>query len=200
MDTATDCVAPPMDQEAWGVSPHVHGTPAYATLANGRSFLYVWPEKSALQVFEADLTQTPLQFKFGGRSGNCVDSPTSGACAPAGGGNAMPGGFVSVVIDPSGTGIVFASVPAGTSDCQNNGTCFAAPGRLYAFDPVPDQSGSLHKLWDNSGETYGFAKFVPPTLANGRVYLATSTNEVRVYGMEPQSPPCGTGHNAPCLQ
>ena len=173
--------------------PHVHGAPAYADLANGRSFLYVWPEKSALQVYERDRGASILGFNFAGRSGNCAQLPTTGVCAPAGDGRAMPGGFVSVAVDPLGTGVVFASVPADSClrDSSNNCKCtpdfsgkcaptFAQPGRLYAFDPVP-QGGHLNKLWDNGGDpVYGFAKFVPPTIANGRVYLATANNQILV--------------------
>jgi hypothetical protein len=182
--------------------------------ANGRSFLYVWPEKSALQVYERDRTSTSLRFNSVGQSGNCAQTPTSGVSAPAGGMQAMPGGFISIGTDAlSSDGVVFASVPASRCGMVNCSDVDVHPGRLYAFDAIPDQSGRLQKLWDNGSDpVYGFAKFVPPTVANGRVYLATSTNEVLVYGMA--TPPisgsgdvspgggivhnCGTPGNLPC--
>jgi hypothetical protein len=91
----------------------------------------------------------------------------------------MPGGFISIAVDPvvGSCGVVFASVPTSSSSLAADGD--AHPGRLYAFDPIPE-NGQLQPFWDNSGDldAYSFAKFVPPTLANGRVYLATSTNEM----------------------
>jgi alpha-tubulin suppressor-like RCC1 family protein len=64
-------------------------------------------------------------------------------------------------------------------------------GMLRAFDPV-----TMTELWNDridirarSGESahttggdYMFAKYVPPTIANGRVLLATDDGTVRIYG------------------
>jgi hypothetical protein len=33
-------------------SPHIHGPPIFGDLGNGRSFLYIWPEKDYLKSFE----------------------------------------------------------------------------------------------------------------------------------------------------
>ena len=57
------------------------------------------------------------------------------------------------------------------------------PGTLHALDP----SDLTHELW-NSGmvatDALGrFAKFVPPTVANGRVYVPTFSNELVIYGL-----------------
>jgi hypothetical protein len=56
---------------------------------------------------------------------------------------------------------------------------------LRAFDPI-----TLEELWNNqvdvhardTDKDYWFSKFVPPTIANGRVYLATMSQRVLVYG------------------
>ena len=59
-----------------------------------------------------------------------------------------------------------------------------APGALYAFD-----AGNLgNELWDTTQNPArdGFGdigKFVPPMVANGKVYLATWSNQVVVYGL-----------------
>jgi hypothetical protein len=34
-------------------------------------------------------------------------------------------------------------------------------------------------------DSFDFAKYVPPTVANGKVYLATFSNRLNVYGLLP---------------
>jgi hypothetical protein len=46
----------------------------------------------------------------------------------------------------------------------------------------------MRQIWNNAGEQYWFAKFVPPTIANGRVFLATVSGKVLVYGNANRSP------------
>ncbi|MGZ3820209.1 MAG: hypothetical protein ACXVB6_06435, partial [Mucilaginibacter sp.] len=57
-----------------------------------------------------------------------------------------------------------------------------SPGILRAFDA----SDITKELWNNnqnSADNAGYyAKFSPPTIANGHVYLATFSNKVVVYG------------------
>ena len=59
-------------------------------------------------------------------------------------------------------------------------------GLLRAFDPF-----TLQEIWNNAGLDYRFSKFVAPTIAGGKVFLATAApkqgmagegNEVLVYG------------------
>lgn len=66
------------------------------------------------------------------------------------------------------------------------GNHFAAgvPGTLHAFDALD----LTHELW-NSNMRQGrdrlgaFAKFVAPTVANGRVYVPTWSNQLAIYGL-----------------
>ena len=96
---------------------------------------------------------------------------------------AMPGGILSVSDDgkKSGTGILWAS---HSVNCDaNHGIC---PGVLCAYDA----QNVSRELWnsDQAGardQVGGFAKFVPPTIANGKVYLATFSNRLNVYGRRP---------------
>ncbi len=86
----------------------------------------------------------------------------------------MPGGMLAVTVDPSAAaaGILFASISRTDTPNQTGGL-------LRAFDPI-----TLKELWNNSSEQpYSFSKFVPPTIAGGRVYLPTCSNEVLVYGV-----------------
>jgi hypothetical protein len=68
-------------------------------------------------------------------------------------------------------------------------------GALRAFDPI-----DMKELWNNQGsrpDDYLFAKFVPPTVAKGKVFLATVSNIVLVYGRPWWAPiisTTGVGH------
>jgi hypothetical protein len=74
-------------------------------------------------------------------------------------------------------------------------------GILYALDA----SNLTIELWDSqmnaSRDSVGnYAKFVPPTVVNGKVYLSTFSNQLLVYGSNPPDSsqavarrPCGAG-------
>src|SRR5258706_10226370 len=97
----------------------------------------------------------------------------------------MPGGFLSLSANgnTSGSGIVWALI-ARDADA----TSMTVNGVLRAFDA----EDVTRQVWnsdanpaDNLG---GFAKFAPPTVANGKVYVPTFSGVVRVYGLAPTSP------------
>jgi len=84
----------------------------------------------------------------------------------------------------AGTGIVWATVPLGDPIHAT------VPGELYAFDAR--NVGKV--LWSSrqyaARDDYGnFAKFCAPTVANGKVYVATDSGQVMVYGQRAFSPP-----------
>jgi hypothetical protein len=80
----------------------------------------------------------------------------------------------------AGTGILWAAMST-----QNSATG-PVPGMLRAFDAV-----SLTELWNstmNPADDSGMlAKFCVPTVVNGKVYLATFSNQLNVYGLHPCS-------------
>jgi len=92
----------------------------------------------------------------------------------------MPGGMLSVSADGTNahTGVVWATLPV--KDWPTSGPY---AGRLYAFD-----AENLKWLWEADwGGT--LAHWVPPTIANGRVFLAT--NEYLIaYGLCSRGEPC----------
>jgi len=68
----------------------------------------------------------------------------------------------------------------------------SAPAILAAWNAVP-VAGHLTKLWDSSlvpaRDTVGtFGKFSVPTVARGKVYVGTGSNQVVVYGLLPTTP------------
>ena len=129
----------------------------------------------------------PLLFNWGAQDSLKTFSFTSGRLgvspAASGGGAAnWPGGELTLSANGStpGTGIVWANV-ATSGDPENNPP---APGELRAFSA----SNVSLELWnsgmnasrDGSGN---YAKFVPPLVTDGKVFLATFSKQVLVYGL-----------------
>jgi hypothetical protein len=85
-----------------------------------------------------------------------------------------PGGFLSLSANGStaGTGIVWSNMQFPTGNGMG----------LVAFD-----AANLTQLWASSPSDYhGYAKFVDPTIANGKVYQVSQQgqNQVVVYGLK----------------
>jgi hypothetical protein len=95
--------------------------------------------------------------------------------------NGMPGGFLAVSSNGSaaGSGIVWANVPY--SGDANHST---VPGILRAFDANNLSTELWNSRTNSTRDNFGnFAKFVPPVVTNGKVYMATFSNQVAVYGL-----------------
>ncbi len=183
----------------WLTWPHIHGTPVFGRLKSGEAFMYVWAEKDRLKRFvwrpndetfdPSPLTSSaapapPLPFPQNlVPNTNCAPHGAPPALCPNFTGNGMPGGMLSLNIDDeSGGGVLFASVPKCPKEAGPAFTCKDQRfGALRAFDPR-----TLEEVWNNDGrgaaDQYWFMKFVPPTVANSRVFLATSSGKVLVYG------------------
>ena len=96
----------------------------------------------------------------------------------------MPGGMMVVSANGSqaGSGILWASIPRAGDANQDT-----VPGNLFAFN-----AENLALLWSSGGpgdDTLNFAKGSPPLVANGRVYLASISGFVSVYGLKTSSDP-----------
>ena len=147
---------------------HLHGTPVYYVNKNRKEYIYAWAEGGLLK---------QLPFK---RSAGVFDTAhiiTGTTILP----NGMPGAMLA--ISSSGTnnstGILWASHPL-SGDANHA----VVPGILQAFDA----NDVTRELWNsdmNPGrDSVGkFAKFVCPTIANGKVYLATFSGRLDVYGL-----------------
>jgi hypothetical protein len=134
---------------------NIHGTPVVWRNKGRSLFLYVWGEEDYLR-----------SYRLVGN--NFVLAGKSLFPAPA---NSMPGGMLSLSSNKSrsGTGIIWASVPI-KGDANNS----TVEGILRAFDA----SDVSRELWnsqmnDTRDHLGMFAKFCPPVVANGKVYMAT---------------------------
>jgi hypothetical protein len=155
---------------------HIHGTPIYWKGPNGTQWIYVMAEQQNLEA---------LPFADGKVKTGDTDIRTSGwkpshqsppACHhPAK--NWMPGGILAVSseADLQGTGMVWALVPANGDSNSYRGV----KGMLLAFN-AEDVS---QELWRSQGpdaetdtpDSLGLlARFVPPTVANGKVFVANA--------------------------
>lgn len=97
----------------------------------------------------------------------------------------MPGAMLSVSADATtpGTAVVWASLPP--FDDANRLT---VDGMLAAYDATDfDSQGRMVLLWhshQNPKDDVGkFAKFCCPTVAAGKVFVATFSGKLRVYGL-----------------
>jgi hypothetical protein len=141
-------------QTHWG---NIHGAPVVWRAQSGTR-IYVWGENNPLKSYR--YAQGRLQD---------VDHPQrSGYVPPLG----MPGGMLSLSAngDRSGSGVLWALVPLdGDANTQRGVT-----GLLMAFDAedvsrtlwTSEQAGAR----DRAGL---FAKFAPPTIAGGKVFVPT---------------------------
>jgi hypothetical protein len=87
---------------------------------------------------------------------------TGGALAVSG-----TGGYDS----PGSNGVVWATYP--DDDVHGFTT-----GHLVAYDAT-----SLSRLYTDALQGLRFQKFTPPVIANGKVYVATASRAVLVYGL-----------------
>ncbi len=136
---------------------------------------------------------TPLLYDWGVNDAlkSFAFNGSTFATAPTATGNVgsqnWPGGILTLSANgtTAGSGIVWATV-ATSGDAENNPP---VPGALYAFD-----AGNVAtQLWNSNTnaarDSFGnFAKFVPPMVANGRVYVATWSKQVAVYGLLATAP------------
>ena len=81
--------------------------------------------------------------------------------------------------------MVWATV-ATSGDAENNPP---VPGTLYAFDAGNVATQLWNSTTNAARDSFGnFAKFVPPLVANGRVYVPTWSKQVAVYGLLAPAP------------
>ena len=146
-------------QAVYGVgTSHIHGTPVYFDSDLNGPTTYVWGENDVLRGLLFNTTTGLL---------NTTPFATSTMTAPATNNDgAMPGGFLSVSANGNSNGILWASTPYNGDAANQN-----VQGVLYAFN-----ADTLSLLWtdktnDARDEIGMFAKYVPPVVANGKVYV-----------------------------
>jgi len=134
--------------------------------------MYIWGASGPLLAYQF----TGGQFNVSPSSQSAYSSPpgqTSAALSLSSNGNTP------------GTAIVWATSPSADPSTTSIG------GNLYAYDASNLSNLLWSSLQNASRDSYGdYAKFVPPTVVNGKVYVATDSQQVVAYGL--LAPPAPT--------
>lgn len=161
---APTCPNPNVLQDTKVALGHIHGAPVLWEAADGAR-IYLWGENDRLRA-----------YKF--VKGRITGEPRFGTFAPPPG---MPGGMLSLSSQGKTNGIVWAVVPLDGDTNQWRGV----NGIVLALD-AQDVSRTLWTSEQSGGrDRLGlFAKYVPPTVADGKVFVATYGDEEprRQYG------------------
>jgi hypothetical protein len=147
--------------QEWQATNFIYGSPVFWKGPNDE-WLYLWGGNDQLKQFlwsNGSFQTTPAY-------GNHLVTP-------------YPGGILSLSANGSlpGTGILWAT--SSTANAHD----MTVTGVLHAYDA----SNVSHELWNslqNPNDDFGYlAKFCPPTVANGKVYMATFSDKLVVYGL-----------------
>src|SRR5580658_4214516 len=151
---------------------HIHGAPIYWNSAVNGPVIYVWGENDYCR-----------GFRFTNNLYDTTPFAKSTMTAPETNDNgAMPGGFLCISANGNTNGILWASTPYQANAVNNT-----VEGVFHAFN-----ADTMAEIWndkqnDARDDMGDFAKYVPPLVDNGKVYLAT-------WG--PSSAPDGSGQLA----
>jgi hypothetical protein len=143
--------------------------------AKSGALLYMWGQKDRLRAYQFDsgkLDEKPFATRPDATQGH-------------------PGAMMSLSANGDKNGILWAAIHA-TGDSWHE----SRPGILHAYDA----DNISHELWNSlenpkRDDCNNYSKMVPPTIANGKVYLAsfgtqnTGSGQLCVYGLLPDGSP-----------
>jgi hypothetical protein len=186
---------------------NIHGSPVIWRRP-GQMFAYLMGEEDHLKQYKLIPDTGPggagwkfesdTPFHTSKESAPLPNPPNGLPNTPNRGDIVMPGGFLSISADGNkdGTGIVWATMPFA-----DNANLNVVRGVLRAFDASDVSNNANGQLWSSEDENIPadglgmFAKFCPPTVANGKVYVATFQQERVDNGVHEKMP----GGNLPAL-
>ena len=141
-----------------------------------------WNGPQGINVYLSGENDFVRSYHFNTSTGKFDHTPmVGGFLLPAG----MPGSQLTLSANGSqpGTGILWSFTPR-LGDANHK----VVPGVLTAYN-----AETLGTLWTSGAsvgdDTFSFSKGAPPTVANGKVYVANFSNRVVVYGNRITPPP-----------
>jgi outer membrane protein assembly factor BamB len=148
--------------DTWDKGPHLHGSPTWWQGPDPAfSFVYLWAEKDFLKAFKYDWSTGKFD------TAHPLVGSVVALC------DTMPGGMISLSANgsTSGSGILWATLPRANDHVGSYGQ---HSGWLMAFD-----AETLALLWKT--EIPSMPRWAPPTIADGKVFVATSSNQLLLY-------------------
>ena len=162
--------------------PHLHGGLRYWRSAARGPQLYIWGENDHLRAY-------PLVLKNGEWRIDTLSSDStrpwavSQATSPLLPWNPlisnMTGGMTAISANGDHDGIVWATTPY-----NNDANMKVVRGMLHAYDATDLSKELWNSEMNPEDDTGNYAKFTPPTVANGKVYLPTFSRRLVVYGLK----------------
>jgi Domain of unknown function (DUF4082) len=137
--------------------------------------LFLWPQSQGLKA-----------FSFNNGLFNTTPVAQNNTITPS-----QPGGTLSISANANapGTGIVWA-----THSTAGSAETVAQPGELHAYDASNITTEIWNSLQNPARDDLGlYGKFTPPSIANGKVYVATFSGWLNVYGLVSSSVPVLNG-------
>jgi len=155
-------------------SSHLHSMVYWKSVKNGQ-LIYLWGQRDEVRAYRFNgktMDETPFMIRPDKNDGH-------------------PGAMLSLSANGDKDGILWAAIHA-TGDSWNE----SRPGILHAYDA----DDINHELWNSlenpeRDDCNNYSKMSPPTVANGKVYLASfgtenvGTGQMCVYGLLPGGPP-----------
>jgi hypothetical protein len=161
-------------QHFQATSSHLHSIVYWDSAKNGK-LIYIWGQTDHLRSYKLRGTEfevSPFQMRPEQNHGH-------------------PGAMMSLSANGEKAGIVWAAIHASGDSWHES-----QPGVLHAFDA----DNIMHELWNSledprRDDCNNYSKMAPPTIADGKVYLAsfgtknTGSGQLCVYGLLPGGPP-----------
>ncbi len=163
-----------MDRNSMGHEQNGNGQilQSFQAVAVGIFNMAIWPRASETLIYAQGQSQFVQSYRLNGT--HIATLPSSVSKVPI----FLPyqGIAISAHGDDAGSGILWETVPDDDK--------YLSRGTLHALDA----QDLTHELWNSSTDAtrdgYGyFAKFATPTVANGKVYVPTFSNQLAVYGL-----------------
>jgi len=175
---------------------HIMGGPVYwdRPSQDGGPMLYNWSEDSELRAyrFHPDV-EPPIDETPAFRGPDILKGHPAGILTLSADGSSAKSGIVWAAAYDADSG--------DPSDRDHGALHYVRDGILRAY-AATDLRPLWHSEMNPGRDRLGiFAKFVPPTVVNGRVYMATFSNRIAVYGLlrHPYRRPVPIGSLIPLL-
>jgi hypothetical protein len=181
---------------------HLHSIVYWQSARNGR-LLYIWGQRDKARVYQGHEVNVSNHQLGSGPLASILWKETPLMARPEMN-EGHPGAMLSLSANGGKDGILWAAIHASGDSWHES-----RPGILHAYEADDIDRELWNSLEEPTRDDCGnYAKMAPPTIANGKVYLASfgtqnaGSGQFCVYGLLPAGPPPGapTGLKATAVQ